>query len=65
MGILKSLDLPSTNAEARNPIDRPELKDLFDLMELSRISIIKMFSLEESVFQDYCQIPTPRSKIRI
>lgn len=61
-GYLKEPDLPSTNAEARNPIDRPELKDLFDLMELSRISIIKMLSLGESVLQDYCQIPIPRSK---
>ncbi len=61
-GYLKEPDVPSTNAGARNPIDRPELKDLFDLMELARISIIKMLSLEESLFQDYCQIPIPRSE---
>ncbi len=60
-GYLKEPDVPTTNAGARNPIDRPELKDLFDLMELARISLIKMLSLEERVFQDYCQIPIPRS----
>jgi hypothetical protein len=44
------------------PIDKPELKDLFDLMEFSRISIIKMLMLDDESFQEYCQIPIPRRK---
>ncbi|MGE5196818.1 MAG: hypothetical protein ACM3JI_05760 [Anaerolineae bacterium] len=60
-GYLKEPDVPSSNVGARNPIDRPELKDLFDLMELARVSLIKMLSLEVDAFQDYCKIPTPQS----
>ena len=60
-GYLKEPDLSVTNTVTRNPIDRSELKDLFDLMELARLFLIKMLSLEEKVFHGYCQIPIPRS----
>lgn len=39
--------------------DLVEMKDLFDLMEIARVSIIKMLLLEEATFQDYCLIPVP------
>lgn len=39
--------------------DLVEMKDLFDLMEIARVSIIKMLLLEEVTFQDYCLIPVP------
>jgi hypothetical protein len=35
------------------------MKDLFDLMEISRVAIVKMLSLDAAAFHDYCQIPVP------
>ena len=63
-GYLKEPDLPTANISTQNPIDRPELKDLFDLMEFARVCIIKMLMLDEVSFQEYCQIPIPRRKYR-
>ncbi len=61
-GYLKELDIPSGDDSNRPPVDRSELKDLFDLMEFARLSIIKMLNLSEEDFQEYCQIPIPRRR---
>lgn len=58
-GYLKEPDLPSYS-DSKRPIDNAELKDLFDLMELSRVAIIKMLLLNEDTFKEYCKIPIPR-----
>ncbi len=59
-GYLKEPDLPSSSDSTKNLMDSGELKDLFDLMEFSRVAIIKMLLLDEASFQEYCQIPIPR-----
>lgn len=59
-GYLKERDFPRTEDLNQEPGDRAELKDLFDLMEISRLSIIKMLMLEEDSFKKYCQISIPR-----
>ncbi len=63
-GYLKEPDLIIANVPPQAPIDKPELKDLFDLMEFSRVSIIKMLMLDDESFEEYCQIPIPRRKYR-
>ncbi len=63
-GYLKELDFPVLNAETKSPIDKLELKDLFDLMEFSRLAIIKMLHLEKDSFKEYCEIPIPLRKYK-
>jgi hypothetical protein len=63
-GYLKELDFPVLNAETKNPVDKSELKDLFDLMEFSRLAIIKMLHLEKDYFKEYCEIPIPLRKYK-
>lgn len=63
-GYLKEPDLPVADVAKQDPIDRPELKDLFDLMEFARLCLIKMLLLDEAAFQEYCQIPIPRQKYK-
>ena len=38
------------------------MKDLFDLMEFSRLAIIKMLLLDACSFNEYSQIPIPQMK---
>lgn len=56
-GYVKDLSFPGSS---NGPKITPEIKDLFDLMEIARISVIKMLLLEPSVFQVYNQIPIPQ-----
>ncbi len=63
-GYLKELDFPVLNAETKSLVDKPELKDLFDLMEFSRLAIIKMLHLEKDSFREYCKIPIPLRKYK-
>jgi len=58
-GYLKEPDLPIADIVKQDPIDRPELKDLFDLMEIARLCLIKMLLLDEATFQEYSGIPIP------
>lgn len=56
-GYVKDLSFPGSSI---SPKITPEIKDLFDLLEIARISVIKMLLLEPSVFQLYNQIPIPQ-----
>lgn len=56
-GYVKDLSFPGSS---NSPKITPEIKDLFDLLEIARISVIKMLLLEPSVFQVYNQIPIPQ-----
>lgn len=63
-GFLKEPNLPVADVTKQDPIDRAELKDLFDLMELTRVCLIKMLLLDEAAFQEYCKIPMPLRKYK-
>lgn len=63
-GYLKEPDLPVADVAKQDPVDRPELKDLFDLMEFARVCLIKMLLLDEAAFQEYCKIPIPLRKYK-
>lgn len=56
-GYVKDLSFPGSSS---SPKITPEIKDLFDLLEIARISVIKMLLLEPSEFQEYNQIPIPQ-----
>ncbi len=56
-GYVKDLSFPGS---ALRPEITSEIKDLFDLVEIARIAIIKMLLLEPSVKQTYNQIPIPK-----
>ena len=47
------------SSQANDLNQHPEMKDLFDLMEIARAAIVKMLLLDENHFQEYCQIPIP------
>jgi hypothetical protein len=57
-GYVKDLTFPGSSTQ---PIITPEIKDLFDLMEIGRVAVIKILLLPSSVFEAYCQIPIPLS----
>lgn len=57
-GYLKEIEF-SKIGKSDQVVSQSELKDLFDLMEFSRLLIIKMIMLDEITFQDYCKIPLP------
>lgn len=59
-GFLKEPDAVTSDDSNKIPVDSEELKDLFDLMELSRLAIIKMLLLDQSSFKEYCEIPIPK-----
>lgn len=56
-GYVKDLSFPGSSSR---PKITPEIKDLFDLLEIARISVIKMLLLDPSVFQAYNEIPIPQ-----
>lgn len=58
-GYLKEPSLPVADIAKQDPVDRPELKDLFDLMEIARLCLIKMLLLDDATFLEYCNIPIP------
>jgi hypothetical protein len=59
-GYKKNIPSPVVQPQSiPKPSDSVEMKDLFDLMEIARVSIIKMLLLEEAAFRDYCLIPVP------
>ncbi|MEI8364964.1 MAG: hypothetical protein WCF65_00970 [Parachlamydiaceae bacterium] len=55
-GYIKDLSFPGSSI---SPKITPEIKDLFDLLEIARIAVIKMLLLEPSVVQAYNQISIP------
>lgn len=59
-GFLKEPAHRSSQDSNMIPTDSQELKDLFDLMEISRLAIIKMLLLNGSSFKEYCAIPIPK-----
>jgi hypothetical protein len=61
-GYLKEPDALTSHDSSKLPADNEELKDLFDLMEFSRLAIIKMLLLDDISFKAYCQIPIPKRK---
>lgn len=61
-GYLKEPDAITSQDSNKIPADSEELKDLFDLMEFSRLAIIKMLLLDDNSFKEYCQIPIPKRK---
>lgn len=61
-GFLKEPDAITSDDSNKIPVDSEELKDLFDLMEFSRLAIIKMLLLDDSSFKEYCDIPIPKRK---
>jgi hypothetical protein len=61
-GYLKEPDVITSQDSTKIPVDSAELKDLFDLMEFSRLAIIKMLLLDDDSFKEYCQIPIPKRK---
>lgn len=61
-GFLKEPDVITSDDSNKIPVDSEELKDLFDLMEFSRLAIIKMLLLDDSSFKKYCDIPIPKRK---
>lgn len=58
-GYLKEPPIPRANSPQSELYDTSELKDLFDLMEIARLSIIKMLLLDEISYSKYCEIPIP------
>ncbi|MEG0036861.1 MAG: hypothetical protein RR796_03670 [Victivallaceae bacterium] len=61
-GFLKEPDAITSDGSNITSVNNEESKDLFDLMELSRLAIIKMLLLDESSFKEYCDIPIPKQK---
>jgi hypothetical protein len=61
-GFLKEPDAITFDDPNKIPVDSEELKDLFDLMEFSRLAIIKMLLLDDSSFKEYCDIPIPKRR---
>jgi len=61
-GYLKEPDTITSQDSNKIPADSEELKDLFDLMEFSRLAIIKMLLLDERSFKEFCQIPIPKRR---
>ena len=61
-GYLKEPDAMTAQDSNKIPADSEELKDLFDLMEFSRLAIIKMLLLDDGSFKEYCEIPIPKRK---
>lgn len=61
-GFLKEPDAITFDDPNKIPVDSEELKDLFDLMEFSRLAIIKMILLDDSSFKEYCDIPIPKRR---
>lgn len=61
-GYLKEPDILTAQDFNKISADSEELKDLFDLMEFSRLAIIKMLLLDGHSFKEYCQIPIPKRK---
>lgn len=59
-GYLKEPKAIESQDSNKIPVVSEELKDLFDLMEFSRLAIIKMILLEDSSFKKYCEIPIPK-----
>jgi hypothetical protein len=59
-GYLKEPDVDMRQDSNKIPPDSEELKDLFDLMEVSRVAIVKMLLLDENSYREYCQIPIPK-----
>jgi len=57
-GYVKDISFPGS---ASQPKISGKIKDLFDLMEIARIAIIKMLLLEPSMFQAFNQIPIPQN----
>ena len=60
-GHLKEIPFPEAQQKAQ-PSSQPEIKDLFDLMEIARVCIIKMLLLDKVTLSDYSQIPVPTYK---
>lgn len=56
-GYVKDISFPSSNIK---PKPSPEIKDLFDLMEITRMAVVKMLLLEPTAFQEYNQIAIPK-----
>ena len=62
-GYLKEPDAITSQDSNKIPADSEELKDLFDLMEFSRLAIIKMLLLDDNFFQRV--LPNSYSKTEI
>ncbi len=56
-GYVKDVTFPGSGIKAEPSM---ETKDLFDLMEITRMAIVKMLLLEPDVFQEYNQITIPK-----
>ncbi len=56
-GFLKKISFPQEHSIDQDTEEGQEFKDLFDLMEISRLAIIKILLLDKDIFHDYCQIP--------
>ncbi len=56
-GYVKDITFPGSSIK---PEPARETKDLFDLMEITRMAIVKMLLLEPNVFQEYNQIAIPK-----
>ncbi|MBS0606786.1 MAG: hypothetical protein JSR57_07545 [Verrucomicrobia bacterium] len=57
-GYYKEIPFPIVHQQ-HSLSNEPELKDLFDLMEINRVAIVKMLLMDAGTFHDYCQIPVP------
>lgn len=56
-GYIKDITFPGSSTK---PEPSTETKDLFDLMEITRMAIVKMLLLEPAIFQEYNQIAIPK-----